>query len=217
MAKEKTVYVCSNCGQDSPKWVGKCPSCGEWNTLVEELVQKSSGTKDLIDDLVHRDSGRKKTFPQLLQDIVPGQNSRSDTRDGELNRVLGGGLVSGSLVLIGGQPGIGKSTLLLQLAMRYGKTVLYVSGEESEEQIQMRAQRITGDGSQCFIYTETDLTEILRNAPEYVRGKTGPILDVFLDAHFEKEVWPKISATKVVSEGESEIRRQIQESLAQNA
>jgi len=164
LAKTKIAFFCTACGHESPKWMGKCPSCGEWNTLVEELVQKSSGTKDLIDDLVHRDSGRKKTFPQLLQDIVPGQNSRSDTKDGELNRVLGGGLVSGSLVLIGGQPGIGKSTLLLQLAMRYGKTVLYVSGEESEEQIQMRAQRITGDGSQCFIYTETDLTEILSQA-----------------------------------------------------
>lgn len=111
--KEKTVYICSNCGQDSPKWIGKCPSCGEWNTYVEEVVRKpAAGTRPL--------SGLEpvKSKPVILSEITGGDEPRIDMHDEELNRVLGGGLVPGSLVLLGGEPGIGKSTLVLQTVLR---------------------------------------------------------------------------------------------------
>ena len=114
MAKTKTVYVCSNCGADSPKWVGKCPNCGEWNTYVEEIVAtKESSAKRIIPGIT--ETG--KVRPVLLRDITSEEESRIDLKDEELNRVLGGGLVKGSLVLIGGEPGIGKSTLVLQICI----------------------------------------------------------------------------------------------------
>lgn len=109
MAKEKTVYVCTNCGQDSPKWVGKCPSCGAWNTYVEEVVRKEPANKRPVSGLEP-----VKSKPVTLNDITGGDEPRIDMQDEELNRVLGGGLVPGSLVLLGGEPGIGKSTLVLQ-------------------------------------------------------------------------------------------------------
>jgi DNA repair protein RadA/Sms len=131
MAKEKTVYVCSNCGQDSPKWVGKCPSCGMWNTYVEEVVRKEVVNKRPVSGIE-----TAKAKPITLHEIVADDEPRIDLHDAELNRVLGGGLVQGSLVLIGGEPGIGKSTLVLQTVLRIPeKRILYVSGEESTRQL----------------------------------------------------------------------------------
>lgn len=144
--------------------MGKCPSCGEWNTMTEELVQKETKANSAVIQALRTYDKKTKSVPLPLTEIEPGAQLRFDSHDGELNRVLGGGLVAGSVVLIGGQPGIGKSTLLLQTAMKFGKTVLYVSGEESEEQIQMRASRIAGDGSSVYVYTETDLQSILTQA-----------------------------------------------------
>ncbi len=156
MAKTKTVYVCNNCGNDSPKWLGKCPVCGEWNTYVEEIVSKDSssrGNPNLFET--------SKAKPLLLKEVETGEEPRIDLHDGELNRVLGGGLVPGSLVLIGGEPGIGKSTLVLQtvLGLRKIKT-LYVSGEESARQLKLRADRINSNSENCFIVCETNLEQI---------------------------------------------------------
>lgn len=162
MAKTKTVYVCSNCGADSPKWVGKCPNCGEWNTYVEEIVAtKESSAKRIIPGIT--ETG--KVRPVLLRDITSEEESRIDLKDEELNRVLGGGLVKGSLVLIGGEPGIGKSTLVLQtvLGLNNLKT-LYVSGEESSRQLKLRADRIAHENPECFILSETNLEQIFVQA-----------------------------------------------------
>ena len=157
--KEKTVYICSNCGQDSPKWIGKCPSCGEWNTYVEEVVRKPvAGTRPL--------SGLEpvKSKPVILSEITGGDEPRIDMHDEELNRVLGGGLVPGSLVLLGGEPGIGKSTLVLQTVLRLPeKKILYVSGEESARQLKLRANRIRHNSSDCLIACETSLEQIYVN------------------------------------------------------
>jgi len=158
VAKIKTVYVCSNCGNDSPKWLGKCPVCGEWNTYVEESINTST-TKNKVDifDTV-------KAKPQLLKNVETGEDPRIDLHDGELNRVLGGGLVPGSLVLLGGEPGIGKSTLILQtvLGLRNIKT-LYISGEESSRQLKMRSDRISTGNENCYILCETNLEQIFVN------------------------------------------------------
>ena len=158
MAKEKTVYVCSNCGQESPKWVGKCPSCGQWNTYVEEIVRKepSNARPQILPTLE-----KSKNKPLPLSDINAGEEPRIDMHDEELNRVLGGGLVRGSLVLIGGEPGIGKSTLILQTVLRMPeKRILYVSGEESARQLKLRADRLTHTSSDCLIACETSLEQI---------------------------------------------------------
>lgn len=156
MAKDKTVYVCSNCGQDSPKWVGKCPSCGEWNTYVEEIVRKEVANKRPTSGIE-----TPKAKPISLCDIVTSDEPRIDLKDEELNRVLGGGLVPGSLVLIGGEPGIGKSTLVLQTVLRMpDRRILYVSGEESARQLKLRADRIKHTSSDCLIVCETSLEEI---------------------------------------------------------
>ena len=156
MAKEKTVYVCSNCGQDSPKWVGKCPSCGMWNTYVEEVVRKEVVNKRPVSGIE-----TAKAKPVTLHEIVADDEPRIDLHDAELNRVLGGGLVQGSLVLIGGEPGIGKSTLVLQTVLRIPeKRILYVSGEESTRQLKLRADRLTSTSSDCLIVCETSLEQI---------------------------------------------------------
>ena len=156
MAKEKTVYVCSNCGQDSPKWVGKCPSCGMWNTYVEEVVRKEVVNKRPVSGIE-----TAKAKPITLHEIVADDEPRIDLHDAELNRVLGGGLVQGSLVLIGGEPGIGKSTLVLQTVLRIPeKRILYVSGEESTRQLKLRADRLTSASSDCLIVCETSLEQI---------------------------------------------------------
>lgn len=163
MAKTKTVYVCSHCGADSPKWLGKCPNCGEWNTYVEEVVAKEvpSAKRPVPSGLSERGQAR----PVLLRDITAEKEDRLDMKDLELNRVLGGGLVEGSLVLIGGEPGIGKSTLVLQTILKlHDLKVLYVSGEESYRQLKMRADRLAPDSQNCLILCETNLEQIFVQA-----------------------------------------------------
>lgn len=155
MSKIKTAYFCQNCGTQSPKWVGKCPSCGEWNTYVEEVVQKSTGKTSAFGN------SQKINKPQPAGELEAAQLPRIPVIDQELNRVLGGGLVPGSLILFGGEPGIGKSTLMLQLALRqHNMSVLYVSGEESEEQIKMRVDRLSLDNPRCYVLMETSLENI---------------------------------------------------------
>lgn len=163
MAKTKTVYICSHCGADSPKWLGKCPNCGEWNTYVEEVVAKEvpSAKRPVPSGLSERGQAR----PVLLRDITAEKEDRLDLKDWELNRVLGGGLVKGSLVLIGGEPGIGKSTLVLQTILKlHDLKVLYVSGEESYRQLKMRADRLAPDSQNCLILCETNLEQIFVQA-----------------------------------------------------
>ncbi len=156
MAKDKTVYVCSNCGQDSPKWMGKCPSCGEWNTFVEEVVHPVAVSKRTD---WRTEPARSK--PTLLSEVEADEEPRIDMKDAEFNRVLGGGLVLGSLVLIGGEPGIGKSTLVLQTILKLtNKRVLYISGEESAKQLKLRADRLSSMSSDCHIVCETSLEQI---------------------------------------------------------
>lgn len=142
--------------------MGKCPSCQEWNTLQEEVIEKTTIQEQKSE--VWRPKRKEKHVPRLLTEVSPLTSQRIDTLDGELNRVLGGGLVNGSVILVGGQPGIGKSTLMLQVAIHQKSRVLYVSGEESEEQIKMRAERIGGQGNQCFVFTELNVSQILKEA-----------------------------------------------------
>ena len=163
MTKIKKIYVCSNCGANSPKWIGKCPSCSEWNTYLEEVIVKNSIQEEKKNVWKGTDH-RKGPQPIPLPEIKAGKTQRLISPDQELNRVLGGGIVSGSLILIGGQPGIGKSTLMLQVALMIPAKILYVSGEESEEQIKMRADRIGKPSSNCFILTETNTSKILTHA-----------------------------------------------------
>lgn len=157
MAKAKTIYVCSNCGNDSPKWIGKCPVCGEWNTYVEEISIKDKSVKSSPGGIFDT----PKAKPVLLQNVETGEEPRLNLQDDELNRVLGGGLVPGSLILLGGEPGIGKSTLILQtvLGLNLLKT-LYVSGEESAKQLKLRADRINPTSKDCYIVCETNLEQI---------------------------------------------------------
>jgi DNA repair protein RadA/Sms len=160
LAKNKTTYFCQNCGHESAKWLGKCPSCSQWNTFVEELVTKEDANKSEW----RQESARAKvTKAKALSEIASGSEIRINAQDEELNRVLGGGIVQGSLVLIGGEPGIGKSTLMLQVGLQLKKLrVLYVSGEESDQQIKMRAERL-GDTSENFlILTETNTKTIFQ-------------------------------------------------------
>lgn len=158
MAGSKVAWFCTNCGYESPKWVGKCTSCGEWNTYVEELVKKGNAVPPSIS------TTKEKSKPKPITEVSSGITQRIDMGDQELNRVLGGGLVYGSIVLVGGQPGIGKSTLMLQLAVRAAGLVLYVSGEESEEQIKMRADRLGTITDRCYLYTETACNKIIEEA-----------------------------------------------------
>lgn len=158
MAKITKVFVCNSCGFDSPKWQGKCPSCGTWNSFVEETVVKQSPTATRNASAITNLGG---TRPQLLQHINTESEIRINTHDSELNRVLGGGMVLGSLVLLGGEPGIGKSTLLLQTVLNLQNTkVLYVSGEESAKQLKLRADRIKGDNQECYIVCESSIEKI---------------------------------------------------------
>lgn len=175
MAKDKVIYVCKECGQESPKWVGRCPSCGQWNTYVEELVHKQVSSRAFPETL---GALKEPTKPRKLSEIETAEEPRIDMMDAELNRVLGGGLVPGSLVLLGGEPGIGKSTLVLQTVMnlRHLK-VLYVSGEESARQLKLRANRLqlracpeSESDQECLIVCETSLeqifTQIKNNHPQ---------------------------------------------------
>lgn len=158
--KVKTVWFCRSCGNESPKWMGKCPACGEWNAMVEETVV--TGKKNSSVSMSVPGSSRR---PMPLKDIDSSVESRISLNNGELDRILGGGLVEGSLVLIGGEPGIGKSTLSLQIPLNCPQLkTLYVTGEESAKQVKLRAARIGGDDSGCMIYSETLMENIVEQA-----------------------------------------------------
>ena len=162
MAKVKKAYFCKNCGFEAPKWLGKCPSCGEWNSFTEEIIAKESTS---IPAQVAGSLPPSK--PLRIKEIAPNDHRRIDVGIAEVNRVLGGGLVPGSLVLLGGEPGIGKSTLSLQIALaENGLKTLYVSGEESAEQIKMRAERLGVHNEACMIYPETLLENIITQIEE---------------------------------------------------
>lgn len=166
MAKTKSSFFCQQCGHESAKWLGKCPSCGTWNSFVEEVVQKQDATNK---NEWRQESGRQRQpRPVKIQEVDAHPEIRILTHDTELNRVLGGGIVPGSLVLIGGEPGIGKSTLMLQVALSLKKMkVLYVSGEESEQQIKMRAERLSASKNEsCYVLTETNTKNIFAGIEE---------------------------------------------------
>lgn len=162
MSKIRTAFFCQNCGYESAKWNGKCPSCGEWNTFVEERVQKDIPLKQA--DWKNNDTTSPRTHKIInLAEVVTKEEERILTPDNELNRVLGGGIVAGSLVLVGGEPGIGKSTLFLQNALQLKQIkTLYISGEESEQQIKMRADRIQNSNEQFYLLTETSTQTIFQ-------------------------------------------------------
>lgn len=161
MAKLKRTYFCTACGNETPKWLGKCPACGEWNTITEHVVAKESSS------IASRIAAVPKAIARKVQDIEEHATRRIDMGNTEINRVLGGGLVPGSLILLGGEPGIGKSTLSLQLALTPNSLrTLYVSGEESAEQIKMRAMRIGIANEECTVFTETLLENIVAQIEE---------------------------------------------------
>lgn len=165
MPKTKSVFVCQNCGAESPKWIGRCPSCKEWNTYHEEIIAQTSVRE------TNYITSREKRRPELLNEIKSDEHHRQKTGVEELDRILGGGMVAGSLILLGGEPGVGKSTLALQLALALAeKPVLYVSGEESGEQISLRAKRLRRSNPSCYIYSETDLENILVQAENLKPG-----------------------------------------------
>ncbi len=162
MAKVKKAYFCRECGFEAPKWLGKCPSCGAWNTFAEEIVAKESASVPAT--VV---GAVPKAVPQRVRDIRETDRRRLDLGNSEVNRVLGGGMVPGSLVLLGGEPGIGKSTLSLQIALADNSLrTLYVSGEESAEQIKMRAARLGIGNEECLVYPETLLENIVAQIAE---------------------------------------------------
>ncbi len=163
MAKLKKAFFCQSCGNQSPKWEGKCNSCGEWNTYVEEIIQKESESTT-VSSLI---TSKRSTKPKKINEVTFSEERRFPLTDPELSRVLGGGLVPGSLILFAGEPGIGKSTLLLQLAMQMkGIRIVYISGEESEQQIKMRAERIGSLNDECYLFTETSMQNILIHLAE---------------------------------------------------
>ena len=165
MPKNKTIFICQNCGAESAKWIGRCPSCKEWNTYHEEIVVPASSRETSFL------SKQEKRKPELLDNIKSDEQYRQKSGISELDRILGGGIVNGSLILLGGEPGVGKSTLALQLALALkSKKILYVSGEESEEQISMRAKRMKGSNPQCYILTETELESILTHSENIKPG-----------------------------------------------
>lgn len=169
MAKARTYFYCRECGYQSSSWLGKCPACGKWNTFDEEVVQRSTAPTGV------KKSGAKTSQPKLIQHVVYSETQRMPTRCEEFDRVLGGGIVPGSLLLLGGEPGIGKSTLLLQTAMAIpDRKILYVSGEESEEQIKMRADRIGEAKGELYVVSETSMERIF----EHVAGVEPDLLIV---------------------------------------
>ena len=161
MAKAKTYYFCRECGYQSSSWLGRCPECGKWNTFDEEVLKPATATAQKS-----ATKGAGVSTPKLIQQVTYSETQRLPTRCAEFDRVLGGGIVPGSLLLIGGEPGIGKSTLLLQTALAVtGQRILYVSGEESEEQIKMRADRIVpgGQAAECYVVSETSMERIFEH------------------------------------------------------
>lgn len=163
MAKTKTTFFCQNCGNQYSQWMGQCKACGEWNTIVEEVIEKGEEKK------IWKGTSSKNPSVSVvnIKEVSEVGESRIDTRNDELNRVLGGGIVNGSVVLVGGEPGVGKSTLMLQIALHLPSVkTLYVSGEESSSQIKLRAERIGIHSDQCFILTETQTQKIFRHAQE---------------------------------------------------
>lgn len=162
MAKAKSVFFCQNCGAESPKWMGRCPQCGEWNTLVEEIIKETKHSRTSS-----RGVGNQTTKPTALPDIEISSIARVSTTFGEIDRVLGGGIVPGALMLLGGDPGIGKSTLLLQVSQKVADTVgtvLYASGEESQLQLKLRAERLHINSERLQVIADTDLDHILEQA-----------------------------------------------------
>lgn len=162
MAKIKTSFFCQSCGTQFAKWQGQCTACKEWNTIVEEIIQK----EEKVAWKTETSSVKKAAKPLKIKEIDSAEEIRMNTTDGELNRVLGGGLVPGSLTLLGGEPGIGKSTLLLHISLKLPYKTLYVSGEESQKQIKMRAERIDANTDNCYILTETKTQNIFRQIEE---------------------------------------------------
>ena len=161
MAKDKTVYVCDYCGQESVKWMGKCPACNRWGTMKEMKIAAPSKPST---GKIASHTTLERPAPQQLHTIEAGAEPRIDMGDGELNRVLGGGLVPGSLVLLGGEPGIGKSTLTLQTVLQLqGRRILYVSGEESARQIKLRADRLGPKNEGLYVLCETSLEIIFQH------------------------------------------------------
>lgn len=159
--KVKTAFFCKECGAQSSSWIGKCPQCGAWNSYQEEVIEREGESKYI------KKNNKSSSKPQIINEITFSQEKRIDTFNSELNRVLGGGLVVGSVVLVGGEPGIGKSTLLLQVALNCkGKKILYVSGEESLQQIKLRADRVEGENNNCFILTETNIQSIFEHCDD---------------------------------------------------
>lgn len=163
MSKVKTRYVCNNCGATSSNRLGRCPQCNEWDTFTEEIIQSASPQ-------ISRSEEKEKSIPTLLAEINVDTEMRVRTGDSELERVLGGGIVPGSLILMAGEPGAGKSTLCLQLAANSSLRMLYISGEESASQIKMRAQRLSIVGDNCHILAETDLNKIIETIIEIQTG-----------------------------------------------
>ncbi|WP_430411408.1 DNA repair protein RadA [Kordia sp.] len=162
MAKVKTTFFCQNCGSQFAKWQGQCTSCKQWNTIVEEVIQK-----EVKANWQKQEKGVSRVSkPTLIHEISSATEKRLPTSDQELDRVLGGGIVPGSLILLGGEPGIGKSTLLLQISLKLPYKTLYVSGEESQKQIKMRAERISQKNSNCFVLTETKTQNIFKQIGE---------------------------------------------------
>ena len=160
MAQVKTTFFCKNCGTQYAKWQGQCHACKEWNTIAEEILQKPKA------EAWQNPENRQSNIPVLVEDVSSDQQKRAETNDPELDRVLGGGIVPGALVLLAGEPGIGKSTLLLQLGLRVGYKVLYVSGEESLAQIKLRSNRMGGNTEKCFLLNETHVERILTQAQQ---------------------------------------------------
>src|SRR5580700_2671230 len=168
-SKIKTAFFCSNCGYESAKWLGKCPACEQWNTFVEEVITKDNKLAET--DWKKFSSDKKKIKPISINEVISGEEKRIVTADAELNRVLGGGIVAGSIVLVAGEPGIGKSTLFLQNGLRLsGVRTLYISGEESEQQIKMRADRLNIRNDDFYLLTETSTQAIFQEIKKLKPG-----------------------------------------------
>jgi len=185
LSKLRKIFICSNCGTQSSKWEGKCHSCNEWNTLVEEVLVRTQKDNRQILANSYKDQN-VETKAIKLQEISSSDSPRIKIKDTELNTVLGGGIVQGSVILIGGHPGIGKSTLLLQLALQNDLSTLYISGEESGEQIKIRSERIEGTNENCYLFTETDVDKIIKESKKIkpdiliidsVQTLSSPLLD----------------------------------------